>query len=72
VSPREVKREIKKLIYEKPILIVLGDTLTLGTGKCQSGSYDAGTCSSVGHSAATCQPTGYGAITKCQSGTWKA
>jgi len=30
VSPKEVKREIKKLIYEKPVLIGLGDTLKLG------------------------------------------
>jgi hypothetical protein len=72
VSPKEVKKEIKKLVYEKPVLIGLGDTLNLGLGAgCRSGSYDAGTCN-VGHSATACQPTGMAAINSCKTGTWGA
>ena len=41
MSPKEVKKEIKKLVYEKPVLIGLGDTLNLGLGaNCSNGSHD--------------------------------
>lgn len=71
MSPREVKKETKKIIYEKPVLIGLGDTLTLGAGACGSGSYDSKNCA-VGHSAASnCLP-GYAPLANCNTGTWKA
>jgi SynChlorMet cassette protein ScmA len=71
VLPRQLKRENRKLIYEKPILIVLGDTLNLGTGKCNAGSYDAGNCNTQGHSAASNCNTGYSPGVLCKTGVWR-
>jgi len=71
VSPKEVKRENNKLVYEKPVLIGLGDTLPLGAGGCTSGSYDSGQCRS-GHSAASHCNIGYSPGGNCVAGTWKA
>ena len=71
MSPKEVKRENKKLVYEKPVLIGLGDTLNLGTGRRTNGSYDAGNCT-PGHSAASNCGVGYSPVKNCITGTWKA
>lgn len=74
MSPKEVKRENKKLIYEKPVLIGLGDTLNLGMGaNCTNGSYASppgGTCN-TGHSAKYCGAFGYAATNSCSTGTWR-
>jgi hypothetical protein len=70
VSPKEVKKEKKKLVYEKPVLIGLGDTLNLGAGACNGGSTNTsgdctnGTTANVGK----CKK-GTVASTGCQSGT---
>ena len=71
MSPKELKRENKKLIYEKPVLIGLGDTLNLGAGKCGSGSYDGGNCQ-PGHSAGSHCLDGFSPVGNCNVGPWKA
>ena len=64
MSPKEVKRENKKLAYEKPVLIGLGDTLNLGMGgpKCQNGSHATNTCITGSYATSNCTigftPTG--------------
>jgi hypothetical protein len=71
VSPKEVKKEIKKLIYEKPVLIGLGDTLNLGAGAvCGEGSYYGGRCT-AGHSATGNCQDGYAPLGNCGNGVWK-
>jgi hypothetical protein len=71
VSPKEVKKENKKLVYKKPVLIGLGDTLDLGAGACTSGSYFGGKCA-VGHSATGNCQNGFSALGSiCGTGTWK-
>jgi hypothetical protein len=70
VSPKEVKKEIKKLVYEKPVLIGLGDTLTLGAGDCLSGSTNVtGDCNDGSTATAAKCKKGTVAGTACQSGS---
>ena len=70
MSPREVKREIKKLVYEKPVLVGLGDTLTLGAGLCTPGSYESGACSPGNSAGGNCL-SGSSPKRNCYTGTYK-
>ena len=72
MSPKEVKKEIKKLVYEKPVLIGLGDTLNLGAGACLPfGSYDSGNCATGNSANKNCGP-GSSPKLLCSTGTLKA
>jgi hypothetical protein len=72
VSPKEVKKEIKKLVYEKPVLIGLGDTLNLGMGAkpCNDGSHLAGSCTTGSYAGQDCVP-GYTPTGVCNPGGGK-
>jgi hypothetical protein len=67
VSPKEVKRENKKLVYEKPVLIGLGDTLDLGLGACAQGSLVTGDCT-PGYTPSSKCTTGF-SPSKCSPGS---
>jgi hypothetical protein len=71
VSPKEVKKENKKLVYEKPVLIGLGDTLNLAAGACASGSYDLNNCGMGNSANKNCGP-GSSPKLLCSTGTLKA